>query len=245
MVAKPQKSLPAAWQALRGLRWPRGRLREGLPSTGGAAPPWPGGCSARRCCPSAGWEIPSCPSSIPPPSPLPAAHGPLLGACQHHASVPFSIAPLAPWAPASPSGHARMLQNPSRGAPGSHLPTPGALPEPSSLGSDGRERREEGFSFSTFSSQEGAGSPMPRALSGSPPCSLAPSGCSERQAECRNTTPPHNPPHPRSPPLLTERGQRGPRCGFIHAGGGMGTRWHREGALVAPSALSHGGAGKG
>lgn len=24
-----------------------------------------GGCIAQRCCPSAGWEIPSCPSSIP------------------------------------------------------------------------------------------------------------------------------------------------------------------------------------
>lgn len=80
MVAKPQKNLPAVWLPCEGCAGPPGRLCEvfGLPGTGGTAPPWPGakgsrvsgawgGRSTQRCCPSAGWEIPSCPSGIPLP----------------------------------------------------------------------------------------------------------------------------------------------------------------------------------
>lgn len=148
------------------------------PSQGGVA--W-GGDSAQGCCPSAWWEIPRCPSIIPLLlAPATAATDPPRGfqgvqPCPLPRDIPDT--PGHPQAPPEPPGPAGTLQTlPWRSPPPtSSVP---ALPDPSFLRNGGREGTGRVLSFSTFSSQAGAGSPSPRALSGSPPCSLAPTGCS-------------------------------------------------------------------
>lgn len=209
--ASPGHQAPLAWE-------------EQPPMAGGSGAG--GGCGTQRCCPSAGWEIPSC---IPPPVPalccVPVKAPWGLRVCPSPCLTP---SPSLPWhrrppgAPTDPSG---MLQFLPGVPPGCWLlPAP---PEPPSPGNGGRERAES-LSFSTFSLQEGAGSPTPRALSGSPPCSLAPSGRNERHP---GATAPPNPP---TPTLHHQQVSRG-RCYVPQVGWGL-----VDGTLVACSPSTRG-----
>lgn len=182
-VAEPQQSVPECGYPVGGCAGP-GKVspRPQTPWHAEGSVAW-GGDSAQGCCPGAWWEIPCCPSIISLPQQwLPRT---LLGTShfQRGVSIPLPPCPLPRDIPVIPGHPQSHPATPGRCRPSPGVP-PGCHLRPSPSGSIIPEERREGngksLSFSTFSSQAGAGSPSPRALSGSPPCSLAPTGCSEQ-----------------------------------------------------------------
>lgn len=182
-VAEPQQSVPQCGYPAGAVLAP-GRSHQGLRLPGTPRAAWRGeGTVPRDAAPVHGGKFPVFPPSSPCPSN--GCRGPSAGlptfsvACPSLSPPVPSLAtfPTPPGTPRATRPH-QDAADPSLGS----LPARQLRPSPS--GSIIPEERREGsgksLSFSTFSSQAGAGSPSPRALSGSPPCSLAPTGCSEQ-----------------------------------------------------------------